>query len=206
MHFRKRNCLINHVMTFYLCFVCTSLCLGSNCKERVDSHCVGWYFLVSLLSASVCIVVKNKKKKTRFQTSAPGLLVNSTVMSKLNTNSFLCSRKMVGSQKISVDNNRGKWGARVTVPLQLEGSSALLALRQSLRVYRPKVQGRQIPQEKTPQLPSLLSLCYKTLESLESRVSVFVLPARFLKDHPSNLRWRCKVLLGLIILPKSTLL
>lgn len=61
-----------------------------------------------------------------FQTSAPGMLVNPTVTSKLNTNSFPSSWKMVGSQIISVDNNRGKWGARVTVPLQLEGNSARL--------------------------------------------------------------------------------
>lgn len=71
---------------------------------------------------------------------------------------------MVGSQKISVDNNRGKWGACVTVPLQLEGNSALLALRQSLRVYRPKVEGRQtlqeelIPLKEAPQLLPHLSL------------------------------------------------
>lgn len=102
---------------------------------------------------------------------------------------------MVGIQKICVDNNRGKWGARVTVPLQLDGKSALLALRQPLRVYRPKVEGRQILQEEliplkeTPQLLSHLSLCYKTrAASLESKVSVFVLPAQFLKDHLSYLR------------------
>lgn len=44
----------------------------------------------------------------RFPTSASGMLVNPKVTRKMNTNSFLRSRKMVGSQKISVDNNRGK--------------------------------------------------------------------------------------------------
>lgn len=110
-----------------------------------------------------------------FQTSALDMLINPRVMSKLNTNSFLSSRKMVGSQKISVDNNRGKWGARVTVPPQLEGNSALLVLRQSLHDYRPKVEGRQIL--KKPLSSCLISPSVTQLVSLESKVSVFGLPA-----------------------------
>lgn len=165
LFFFKRNCLFNHVMA--LCVLFAPLFVLEVIAWALQRNSLlSLYRSVFFSNPLVCIYLYLWEMANRFQTSAPGMLVNPTVMSKSNTNSVLSSRKTVGSQKISVDNNRGKWGARVTVPLQLEGNSALLALRQSLRVYRPKVEGRQILQEEliplkeTPQLPSHLSLCY----------------------------------------------
>lgn len=202
LFFFLRNCLFNHVMA--LCVLFAPLYVLEVIAWALQRNSLlSLYRSVFFSNPLVCIYLYLWEMANRFQSSAPGMLVNPTVMSKLNTNLVLSSRKTVGSQKISVDNNRGKWGARVTVPLQLEGNSALLALRQSLRVYRPKVEGRQILQEEliplkeTPQLLSHLSLCYMT----QSKLSVFVLPARFMKDHFNYLRWRYKVLPGLIILP-----